>query len=99
MLYEIFLIFICLFAALGIVDIAVYFFNKICIKRLPPHSLYILIDDFEKSDAERIVRFTAEHFLRQSDGLSVKGIIIGENADLDEELRALLRTLYKDYIT
>lgn len=98
MLYEITLIFICLFAALGIADLAVYIFNRLCIKRLPPHRLYITIDGFEKSDAERIAHFITEYYLRCGDCPTVNGIIISEDADPDGELRERLRAQYKDFI-
>lgn len=98
MLYEILLIFICLFASLGIVDLSVYIFNRICIKRLPPHRLYITIDDFEKSDAERIVHFITEYYLRGGDCPPIDGIIIGDTADPDGKLREQLRARYKDFI-
>lgn len=98
MLYEILLIFICLFAALGIVDLAVYIFNRSCIKRLPPHRLYIMLDDFEESDAEYLAGFLVEYFLRCGDYPPIDGIIIGDAADPDGELRAQLRTRYKDFI-
>ncbi len=97
MLYDILLIFVCLFASLGIVEIAVCVFDKICAKRLP-HGFYILADNFTKDSAEYIIRYLEGLILHSGLDHSVKGIRLGENAEIDDELLLRLQEEYRNII-
>ncbi len=90
MLYEILIIFVCMFAALGIVELAVYSFNLMCSSRLP-HKFYIVADNFGKDDAEYVIRFLESVIGRSGVHSAICGIKLGENAEIDEELLEALR--------
>lgn len=90
MLYEILIIFVCMFAALGIVELAVYHFNRMCSVRLP-HKFYILADNFEAQDAEYVIRFLEGVISRSGLDSAVCGIKLGENARIDEDLLLVLQ--------
>ncbi len=96
MLYEIILIFICLFAALGMVDLALYIFNKICTRRLPGHRLYIFVDDFKGENAEYLLRFLEEYIVRDKTELDICGLLLGKNAEVDDELLSHLKNKYRN---
>lgn len=85
MLYEILIIFVCMFASLGIVELSVYYFNKICSSRLP-HKFYILADNFSADDAEYIIRFLEGLISRSGLESAIEGIRLGNNAVIDEQL-------------
>lgn len=90
MLYELLIIFVCMFAALGIVELAVYAFNLMCASRLP-HKFYIVADDFDNDDAEYVIRFLESVIGRSGVHSAICGIKLGENARIDEELLKTLR--------
>ncbi len=85
MLYEILIIFVCMFAALGIVELAVYTFNRLCSSRLP-HKFYIVADNFSAEDAEYVIRFLESLIGRGGLGSAICGIRLGKNAQIDREL-------------
>ncbi len=89
MLYEILIIFVCMFAALGIVELAVYIFNKLCSSRLP-HKFYIVADNFKAEDAEYVIRFLEALIGRSGLESAICGIKLGENAQIDQELLQVL---------
>lgn len=89
MLYDILIIFVCMFAALGIVELAVYIFNKICAARLP-HKFYIVADNFQSEDAEYVLRFLEGLIGRSGLESAICGIKLGENAEVDSELLSVL---------
>ena len=98
MLYEILIIFVCMFAALGIVELSVYHFNRICSTRLP-HRFFILADDFEKEDAEYVIRFLESVISRSGLDSAVCGIKLGKNANIDSELLDILKEEFSNIDT
>ena len=97
MLYDIPLIFIGLFASLGIVELTIYIFNFLCSKRLPD-KFYILADNFTQDQAEYVIRFL--ECLISNSGLdcSICGIKLGENAAISSELLIRLNNEYRNII-
>jgi len=93
MLYEILIIFVCMFASLGIVELAVYIFNLECSKRLP-HKFYILADNFGPDDAEYVIRFLESLISRSGTDSAICGIRLGDNVEIDSEL---LETLLEEF--
>ena len=90
MLYDLLIIFVCMFAALGIVELAVNIFNRMCAARLP-HKFYILAEDFPEEDAEYVIRFLESAISRSGLECSIKGIRLGENAKISTELLEALK--------
>ena len=93
MLYDILIILVCMFASLGICELAIYLFNRTASGRLP-HRFYILADDFEQNDAEYVIRFLEGVISRSGVDSAVCGIKLGENAQVDDEL---LECLCKEF--
>lgn len=85
MLYDLLIILVCMFAALGICELAIYLFNRTVSARLP-HRFYILADNFEREDAEYVIRFLEGVISRSGVDSAVCGIKLGENAQVDDEL-------------
>lgn len=98
MLYDILIIFICMFAALGITELAVYIYEKSCAARLP-HKFFILADNFEKNDAEYVIRFLEGVISRSGTDAAICGIKLGENADIDVDLLKNLQKEFKNIVT
>ncbi len=97
MLYEILIIFVCMFAALGITELAVYCFNFMCASRLP-HKFYIVADDFGEEDAEYVLRFLENLISGSGLGCAVGGVKLGENAKIEKELLDSLLKEFPDLI-
>lgn len=93
MLYEILIIFVCMFAALGIVELSVYYFNRICSSKLP-HKFYILADNFSAEDAEYVIRFLEGTIARSGLESAIEGIRLGENAVISDTLLSELQEEY-----
>lgn len=98
MLYDILLIFVCLFAALGIVELAVYIFNSACARKMKC-KFYILADDFDESEAEYAIRFLENLIAHSGIDCLVCGIKLGENAKISPELLHSLNIEYRNIIT
>ena len=97
MLYEILIIFVCMFASLGITELTVYIFNTQCSKKLP-HKFYILADSLSKENAEYVIRFLEEAIRHSGLDSAVCGIKLGDNADVDEKVLEKLRYEYGNII-
>ena len=97
MLYELLIIFICMFASLGIVELAVYQFNKMCSTKLP-HKFYILAEDFSAEDAEYVIRFLEGMISRSGLESAIEGIKLGNNANIDEQLLLQLQEEFGNII-
>lgn len=92
-MYDILIILVCMFASLGIVELAIYFFNRNLAKQLP-HKFYILADNFGKDDAEYVIRFLEGLISRCGLDSTICGIQLGENIQIDE---ALLTALTREF--
>lgn len=97
MLYDILIIFICMFASLGIVDLAVYIFNCLCARKLP-HKFYLLADNFKSGDAEYVIRSLESIISTSGADTVICGIKLGENAELPTELYKKLNNEYRNII-
>lgn len=89
---DVFYLFLCFFAALGIVDAAAYLFDRLCAARLP-HAFRILVEDCPDEDGARYaVRFLEGVVGRTSLEKALCGVVIGKNVALsDSEKRDLER--------
>ncbi len=95
MLYDILLIFICLFASLGIVELTIYIFNLLCSKKLHD-KFYILADNFTEDEAEYVIRFLESLISNSGLDCSVCGIKLGENTEISPELLHRLKLEYRN---
>ena len=98
MLYELLIIFVCMFAALGIVELAVYLFNRMCASRLP-HKFYIVAENVTCEDAEYVLRFLRSLIGRSGLDSAICGIRLGENIEIDDELLQKLTEEFPDIFT
>ena len=86
-----------MFAAYGITELAVYYFNRICAAKLP-HRFCILADNFEKEDAEYVLRFLESMIRKHGLEYAVCGIKLGENAEVEKETLEALCNEYGNII-
>ena len=91
MLYDLLIILVCMFASLGICELAIYLFNRTASGRLP-HKFYILADDFGQEDAEYVIRFLEGVISRSGVDSAICGIQLGSNVRIDDELLECLCT-------
>ena len=95
---DVFFVILCFFAALGIVDAAVYLFDRICSSRLA-HPFRILVEDCpDAEDAEYAVRFLEGVVGRTSLEKALCGLVIGENVALSENAKRALEREYGNII-
>ena len=97
MLYDILIIFVCMFASFGIVELAIYFFDYVCSLKLPGE-YYVCADNFSEDDAEYVLRFLEGIISREGAGKAIKGIKLGENARAEKELLEQLRLEFGNII-
>lgn len=92
-LYEIFLIFICMFAAIGIVEVVLCVFTW-CLVKKSQYKCDILLEDVSKADAETTIRLLETLIFASGIDCAVGGIRLGENVDVSSDV---LRRLEREY--
>ena len=91
MLYEILLIILCMFAALGLAELAISIFNYKCSKRLP-HKFYITVTDIKTEQAEFVLRYLEELLLVSGADAAINEIVLEDSVEIEESvLEALQR--------
>ena len=90
MLYEILLIILCMFAALGFSELIIAIFNYKCAKRLP-HKFKITVTDIDKEQAEFVIRYLEELLFVSGADAAIDEIVLGEGADIDDSMFEVLQ--------
>ena len=94
MFYDIILILICMFAALGIVffisELNFLFSNK-----KYKYKFYLLCRDIPKEEAEYAIRYAEKVILSRLGGVGC-GIKLGENVQIDKNVLEILKREYRN---
>lgn len=85
MLYEILIIIICMFAALGMAFLAISIFNCKCAKRLP-RKFSLLVNGVKGEQAEYIIRYLEELLWVSGADAAINEIILGNDTEIEKDL-------------